>query len=54
MNESNQAEFRELSYVAIGYLILGIQRTMVLKNDLQKVASETLHVLSKISGRLLK
>ncbi len=52
MSKSVSEEVRDLAYTAVGLSILGLQRTMVIQNDLRKVAARRLGDLANIARHL--
>lgn len=54
MNNSASGELRNLTYAAVGFCLIGFQRTMVLRRDVEKVAMKALTDLASIPRRLSK
>ncbi len=54
MSKSALEEVRDLAYTAVGFGILGFQRTMVMRTDLKKAATKRLGDLANISRHLAK
>lgn len=52
MSKSAFEEVRDLAYTAVGFGILGFQRTMVIRTDLKKAAMKRLGDLANISKHL--
>ena len=53
MSKSTSEELVGLAYTALGFGIIGLQRAMVLRYELEKQASKRLNEIATMTGRLV-